>query len=327
MASVEKLLETAIASLKSLGVTPPESWKGGAENLRNAAPPEIARFALELLGTLNDARARAVERVARADEGLREILAFIAGLPVESTPVPATHPGPPDTPSARPEGDESQTPPTAPAPSPDESPALAALHEMEAMIPLADPLPLDPADFAFIRKSTEMMAKVDEGDADMEAKILYNCIWQLEGIAEKYGAWKGLAALGGPYPRLHEALQASKSRLASRLEALGFRLFPKEAGGRWEDLVAAVGKEALAAVPVLSDREKSAVLAVARSGVRRNGETVEKAQVVVSLGESEAAGVLEKALTALARTKPADARDRKELGRSIKELWKYIVKL
>ncbi|MHC4780341.1 MAG: hypothetical protein ACYTFG_17365, partial [Planctomycetota bacterium] len=217
--------------------------------------------------------------------------------------------------------------PPAPPPSAEERPELTALHRMKALDDLVAGLPIDPGDLAFIDKSIEMMSKNSEDDAELTAKILYNCIWQLEGILGRYGGWKGISSLGGPYGKTHEFIAKIKAELAAALGGGGVQVFPKEAGGRWEDMVAALGKESIVPVPILSDQEKGVVLGLTRSGIRVDGDTIEAAHILVSGGKNEAALLLEKAIVALAKTRPQDGRDRRDLGRSIKELWKYILKL
>ncbi|MHC5037121.1 MAG: hypothetical protein ACYTHM_07395 [Planctomycetota bacterium] len=330
MQPIESIFKAAFETLKMIDPQAeiPKGWMERRRELENAPPEKVARFALDILKTLNEIRQKSFERLARAEAGLLEIVENLASLlqdlPGAAAPPP---PKPPETdaPQTLPEPDETEASEgeggeDAEGPSP----TLGALESLETLPGLAGDLPVDPADLAFIPKSLEMFKALGSGETGMEARILYNCIWQLEAILERYGGEEGIAALGGKFQRFEQGLMESMAALAQRLEALEFTLFPREAAGRFSDLLAAVGKDAAVPVPFFSSQERETVLGIRRSGVRSPAGLEEKAQVRISLGENEAAGIIGGAHRALMACKPRDPKDRVHLAKGIRELRKYL---
>jgi hypothetical protein len=328
MSNLDAILAAAEAALRELdpAFLAPSGWKA------HAAAGDARALLLDVLRTSYEVRGRALQGIARADAGLADLLGEWAPLLAASADsqekigneLPAA-PAAPAGIEVIPAASEAEpTPDPTGAPDAAGHPSASALEGMNALVPMAKDLPIDAADLAFIPKSLEMVAGLSPQDVDQEAKILYNCVWQLEGLFDRYARGASHPASGSAYVRFVEALAARKEALAARLAQIGFRLSPREAAGAWTDIKAAVGEDAAVALPVFSDRKSGTVAGIRRSGVRSERGLVEKAQVLVSQGPSEASAALEAAMAGLLATRPADPKDRSQIGRGIKEIHKLL---
>jgi len=328
MDAEEAFLHAAFEALKTLVPQNdmPRAWKEAADS------PGGAPLVKRVLADLGQARRRLLARLVEAEDKMevahRAAAEFLAGAPVSppSSSPPITGPTPPAGLAIVPDGEADKAPPE-PSPAPDEPPSLALLNRLETLKKSIEGLPLDPADLAFIDKSQKMVAGLKDGDVGMEAKILYNSVWQLEGIRAKYGGWMDPGDLG-LFQDLHETLEEFVNQLGTRLAELGFALFPSARSGTWTDLAETEGKDALQSIALFSSKPKGEVLGVFRSGVRKEDGTVaEKAHVMASLGPMEAAEAIGRAVKALLGIRPRDAKDQAHLGKGVKELWKYLENL